>query len=100
MKNNLLFTVSVGVAIGFTIMMIAMIGIMFVRILTLPLPQATSEHQIVKAVCDYTRTSDDSEQSCVEAMKASGTEYLCRSRNNSVDNFCWVEENPQISSEL
>lgn len=48
--------------------------------------------QTVKEVCDYTRTSEASEQACIKAQDASNTEYLCKEANTRMDNRCWVED--------
>lgn len=62
-------------------------------VLLQPEPVATNEHAIVKAVCDYghsiQNTNGESEEACGKALDASGTIYLCNNEGNN----CWVEQN-------
>jgi len=47
----------------------------------------------VYTVCDYSRqvNSGQAEQACGLAQDAGQAKYLCRDRNSSKDNKCWVE---------
>ena len=43
-------------------------------------------------VCNYTRVNRDvSEEMCGKIQDATNTEYLCKLRNQSPVNHCWVE---------
>lgn len=48
-------------------------------------------NRTVYAVCEYTRQSPESEQSCAVAQNTSHTEYMCDENNNLASNHCWVE---------
>lgn len=53
--------------------------------------QSGVTNRTVRAVCEYTRTTDTNEEACAIAQDASDTTYKCDEYNNSVDNNCWVE---------
>lgn len=46
----------------------------------------------VYQVCEYTRTTDATEDACRVAQDASRTEYLCKHNNPLPTNNCWVED--------
>lgn len=77
--SNKIFTASVIVSVLAVIAGGVALGVMFVSILTRPLPVATSEHEIVRAVCDYAYNTDsgESEQACGIAQDVSNTVYTC-----------------------
>ena len=91
-------TVAVVVAYAIILAGGTILGVMFVKILTAPVHIDTT-HKTVQAVCEYTRTTEVSEQPCIEAMIASGTEYICTENSPRLTNICWVEDNKEIGKD-
>lgn len=84
-------TIAFIVCIAVIIFGMVTLGMAFVNILTRPLPVATSEHLIVKAVCDYAYNSGEGGQACGIAQDVSSTIYTCN--NKSIQPVCVVKDN-------
>jgi hypothetical protein len=70
----------------------AILAFMGIIILVLGYKVGTREKDVVFQMCQESRaTNNVSEQTCGDLQDFYGMEYLCKDRNSSTSNKCWVE---------